>query len=246
MKKIFSLFCLGSFLWGTSLQAETDSASVLDLGKVFQGSPIIYTTLLILSLLSFILWLYSLLTLRTKDMVPKVFLADVKEMIKRKQFDSVLNICNKDHNFISSIIASGISVRHHESKIILDAMQSEGKRVGTGLWQRISILNDISVISPMLGLLGTVLGMFYAFYDSNQSIESITALFDGLGIAIGTTVAGLIVAILSMFFQTTLKFRVIKLLNDLEDESMIIGNLIAVTEKIRVSSPPTDTLSDRF
>ena len=105
-------------------------------------------------------------------------------------------------------------------------MQAEGRRCGMNLWQRISLLNDVAVIAPMLGLLGTVLGMFYAFYDNNQTPESIATIFDGLGIAIGTTVAGLIVAILAMVFHTTLKFRLVKLLNVIEDQALNLGNLI--------------------
>ncbi len=78
----------------------------------------------------------------------------------------------------------------------------------------------------MLGLLGTVIGMFYAFYDVNRSAESINALFDGLGIAVGTTVAGLVVAILCMLFSTTLKYRLIKTLSHVENEALHLSTLI--------------------
>jgi biopolymer transport protein ExbB len=105
-------------------------------------------------------------------------------------------------------------------------MKSEGKRAGAAFWQRLSLLNDIVVIAPMLGLLGTVIGMFYAFYDVNRSVESINALFDGLGIAVGTTVMGLIVAILAMMFHTTLKYRVVSALSLVENEALTLSALI--------------------
>ena len=89
-----------------------------------------------------------------------------------------------------------------------------------------SLLNEVAVIAPMLGLLGTVLGLFFAFYDSNRTTESIASIFDGLGIAVGTTVVGLIVAILAMIFYTTLKFRVVNLLNTIENESMALATLV--------------------
>ena len=78
----------------------------------------------------------------------------------------------------------------------------------------------------MLGLLGTVMGLFFAFYDSNRSAESIASIFDGLGIAIGTTVVGLIVSIFSMLFYTTLKFRVVHLMNTIENESLSLVSLV--------------------
>jgi biopolymer transport protein ExbB len=82
------------------------------------------------------------------------------------------------------------------------------------------------VIAPMLGLLGTVLGMFYAFYDLNRSMESISALFDGLGISVGTTVGGLVVAILALMFHAITKYRLTRQLSVIENEAHSLANLI--------------------
>jgi biopolymer transport protein ExbB len=109
---------------------------------------------------------------------------------------------------------------------MMDSIKSEGKRASTAFWQRLSLLNDIVIIAPMLGLLGTVIGMFYAFYDVNRSVESINALFDGLGIAVGTTVMGLIVAIFSMILYTTLKYRIVNTLSLVENEALSLSSLI--------------------
>ncbi len=72
------------------------------------------------------------------------------------------------------------------------------------------------------------LGLFYAFYDVNRSADTLASIFDGLGIAVGTTVAGLIVAISAMIFYATLKLRFVRLLNVLENETLALGNLIDV------------------
>lgn len=209
-----------------SPQVADTAASSLDLVKVFSGSPIIYTTLISISILSFVIWLYSLLTLRESDMIPEEFMEKVSTEIRAKRFEAALETCREDNNFSSSILASGLSARRHGPQLVMEAMQSEGRRAGSNIWQRISILNDIAVIAPMLGLLGTVLGMFYAFYDTSRSVETITSIFDGLGIAIGTTVAGMIVAIMAMLFYTTLKFRIVRLLNSVENRVLAIGSAI--------------------
>ncbi|MBN4066960.1 MotA/TolQ/ExbB proton channel family protein [Simkania negevensis] len=234
MKKIF-FFCsvfggliAATFLFGQSIvHTEVSSeASKLDIGKIFSSAPIIYSLLLALSALAFILWLYSLFTLKLKGMMPHSFLHIVREQIVDKRFEAALNSCQENNNFSSSIIVCGIAARKHGPQVMFEAMQSEGKRLGASLWQRISLLNEIATIAPMLGLLGTVVGLFYAFYDNNRTTESLISIFDGLGIAIGTTVAGLIVAILSMVFYTTLKYRVVRLLNAIENEALSIANLI--------------------
>ena len=113
---------------------------------------------------------------------------------------------------------------------MLELMKAEGKRASHKLWQRISLLNDVAIIAPMLGLLGTVLGMFYAFYDLNRSMESISALFDGLGISVGTTVGGLIVALIALFFHAMSKHRLMKQLILIESEANTMAHLIDDTK----------------
>lgn len=207
------------------LEGSSDP-STLDLIKVFQGSPIIYTTLLIMSVLSFVIWLYSLLTLRMNDMMPEEFIRKVRGDILEKRYEAALTTCKQDNNFAANIIACGLASRKHGPQLIMESMQAEGKRNGAFLWQRISLLNDVAVIAPMLGLLGTVLGMFYAFYDTSRTPETITSIFDGLGIAVGTTVAGLIVAIVAMIFYTSLKFRIVRLLSTVENEVLSLSRTI--------------------
>ncbi|MFZ0564778.1 MAG: MotA/TolQ/ExbB proton channel family protein [Chlamydiales bacterium] len=206
-----------------------ESATYLDLFQVFKASPFIYSILLILSLFAFVVWLYSFLTMRDSLMIPQSFLKEIRQLLLKKDYESALFNCQGAHHFTANILASGILAREHGHQVIMEAMQKEGKRCGVILWQRISLINDVAVIAPMLGLLGTVLGLFYAFYDMNQSSDTLASIFDGLGIAVGTTVAGLIVAILAMTFYATLKFRTVRLLNTLENETLALWNLIEKT-----------------
>lgn len=158
--------------------------------------------------------------------MPPEFIDHVRHQLRDGHFDAALEVCRREHNGVSEIISSGIAARRHGPQVVMDAMQAEGRRAGNRLWQRLSLLNEIAVIAPMLGLLGTVLGLFFAFYDSNRSAESIASIFDGLGVAIGTTVVGLIVAILAMILHTTLKYRIVNVLNTIETESLALVTLI--------------------
>lgn len=211
------------FLSSSLFAAET---SRLDLKEVFSSSPVIYTILILLSFFSFTLWLYSLLTLKFSALIPPSFKKQLHDQLLEKRYDAALVTCQNGRHFAGTILASGLEARKHGHQVIREAMQTEGKRCGVVLWQRISLLNDVAVIAPMLGLLGTVLGLFYAFYDVNRSPDTLASIFDGLGIAVGTTVAGLIVAIVAMIFYASLKFRIIRLLNQLENETFSIGHLI--------------------
>jgi len=198
----------------------------LDLFQVFRASPIIYSLLLGLSLFAFVVWFYSFFTIRLGAMIPGDFIQHMRGLLSERQYEAALISCQKAKHFSGNVLASGLLTREHGHQVMVSAMQAEGKRCGVTLWQRISLINDVAIISPMLGLLGTVVGLFYAFYDVNRTPDTLAAIFDGLGIAVGTTVAGLIVAILAMIFSATLKFRVVRLLNSLENETLALGNLI--------------------
>jgi biopolymer transport protein ExbB len=164
-------------------------------------------------------------------MMPEDFTHHIRQQISEKHFEEALEFCERENNFASNIIASGLSARNHGSQVVMDTIQAEGQRAGSKLWQRIGLLNDIVVIAPMFGLLGTVLGLFFAFYDTSNTTDNLASIFDGLGIAVGTTVLGLIVAIMAMVFYTTLKYRVVNLLNTIENESFSIVNMIQVENK---------------
>ena len=177
--------------------------------------------------MAFVIWLYSLITLKMSTLMPKTFIDEVRTHLLEKQYESAISVCKKEQNFSSSILLNGISARNHGLQMVMDIMKSEAKRCGSSIWQRISLLNEIAMAAPMLGLLGTVTGLFFAFYDVNRSAESLASIFDGLGIAVGTTVMGLVVAILSMIFYTSLKFKIVNLLNRIEKEMV---SLVAIMD----------------
>lgn len=199
---------------------------LLDFKTIFSAAPLIYTLLAAMSVSSMGIWLYSLLTFRMKDIMPEPFVGELRSLLAAQQYEEANTLCSSKNNILASLIKMGLTTRDFGPQVMIDAIKSEGKRSSTAFWQRLALLNDIVIIAPMLGLLGTVIGMFYAFYDVNRSIESINALFDGLGIAVGTTVVGLIVAILAMIFHTTLKYRIVNTLSLVENEALNLSALI--------------------
>ena len=202
------------------------ASQILDFQSIFSSAPIIYSLLSFLSIASLGIWIYSLLTFRTKDIMPDPFRKEIRSLLESGQYDQAELLCRSKNNVLASLLQTGLVTRNLGPQVMIDSMKSEGKRTASTFWQRLSLLNDIVIVAPMLGLLGTVIGMFYAFYDVNRSIESINALFDGLGIAVGTTVMGLVVAIVAMLFYTTLKYRTVRALSLVENEALHLGSLI--------------------
>jgi len=205
-------------------------SNALNLKEVFLASPIIYSILLLMNICSSVILLYTFLTFKPKDLIPKDTFEEIRSRLVKEDFDGALSFCENKNDLLAKMITSGINARKHGAQFMMDTIKSEGRRATQSFWHRVGILNDIVVVAPMLGLLGTVIGMFYAFYDINRSIESLTALFDGLGIAVGTTVAGLIVAIIAMGFHAILKYRMIKTLQVVENNAVSLASLITTKE----------------
>ncbi len=203
-----------------------ETVSQLDLKKVFISSPFIYSLLIGMSTTALGLWIYSLSTLRARDITSKSFSQTLRPHLKAGAYAEAIRYCTEESHLLALLLRTGLATRGFGGQIMVDAMKSEGKRLSTPFWQRLSLLNDIAITAPMLGLLGTVLGMFYAFYDMHRSLERINILFDGLGIAVGTTVAGLVVSIFAMILHTTLKNRLVRMLSHVESEAMALSTLI--------------------
>lgn len=198
----------------------------IDFAQVFSGAPTIYSLLIALSVGSFCIWLYTFLSLRTSVLAPKQAVSLLKEKLSRHEFDEALSLCHNNSSVLFKMVASALPQKNQGETVLFDLMKTEGKRITATLWQKIALLNDVAIIAPMIGLLGTVLGMFYAFYDLNSSTESISALFDGLGISVGTTVCGLLVAILAMAFHALTRYHLMKQLILVESEAKSIATLM--------------------
>lgn len=181
----------------------------IDLKNAFNASPIIYSILLGLSMASVTVAIMAYVEMSKKLSMPQSILDRAKEKIITCRFDEAHEVLENQTEAIAYMLMGVIDTRKYGLINMKEAMKIAGKRQTLGCWQKISLLADIALLAPMIGLLGTVLGMFYAFYDVNRSIESLASLFDGLGVSVGTTVAGLLVALFSMGFQTLLKHRLI-------------------------------------
>lgn len=188
----------------------------IDMREVFAGAPLIYSLLLVISVATFALWFYVSVNMRTEKLMPEEAVAALEEKLSARKVEEALAICKSSPSLLSRMLSSGLSVPHANQLEMLEAMQNEGKRASGGFWQKLGLLNDVAIVAPMIGLLGTVVGMFYAFYDINRSVESMNSLFDGLGVSVGTTVAGLILAIFALILHSISKYRLVRQLTQVE------------------------------
>lgn len=186
---------------------------------LFNTSPIINWCILGLSVLSVMMFLYFFLTISSYSLAKASFVDDVKNMVIKRRYDDAAALCRTHHRmFIATIIQRCVENAGKEHSVILDMIDSEGRRRSDIIWNRISYLSDIANIAPMLGLLGTVSGMIQAFFvlpSQSASIDS-GALAQAIGAAMSTTLFGLVVAIMTIVFYSIIRSRVTRSLADAE------------------------------
>ncbi len=106
------------------------------------------------------------------------------------------SICEKNPGPFSQIVLTALEMKDLPKEEIKEAIADSGRQQTRQLERGLTILETIAAISPLLGILGTVLGMIQVFRDITQfGIGQATALASGIQVALITTAAGLIISI---------------------------------------------------
>ena len=213
---IFAIFCLLPLLAAPDGAAGAEGSSI-----IAQGGNTLYV-LLGLSVVFVTLSFFIFMTLRNEVLAPKSFLREAEQVASIHDLEKLKLLCGNDNSPAASIIgaaAEEIVLNPDASyNVLRDAVEDEGSRQAGNLWQKIQYINDIAIVSPMIGLLGTVLGMREAFGGLRVDIGSANPvhLADGVSKALITTAAGLILGITAMMVHSFLRGRVNDLVSDLE------------------------------
>lgn len=136
---------------------------------------------------------------------------------------------------LGQILAAGLTNRHRGREHIKEAIEDTGRHVVHELERFLNMLGTIAAVSPLLGLLGTVIGIITAFNAiTQQGVGDPKMLSGGIGQALIATAAGLIVAIPSLMGYRYLRGRVDGLVIAMEKEAL---KLVRVLDERRGADP---------
>lgn len=172
---------------------------------------------------------YLLLTVTNRREVPPTLVKRAHAQIRAGDFKSAYQMCEGRDELLAKVLRSGLHMVGHDRYVIQDAMESEGERGAAALWQKISYVNNIATIAPLLGLLGTVWGMMQAFSSialDDATVKTLSMAYS-VSMAMVTTAAGLILAIPLMAVYYYLRGRVVKIVAEVEAEASELVELIA-------------------
>ena len=167
---------------------------------LIRASGIIGYVIILLSFVAVALMIEHALTIRRDILIPPGFGEKVLQSLNQGQFMPALQLCKSDSSVLGQVLYAGMS----EYELGWNAVEKKAEEAlaehAAKLYRKIEYLNVIGNIAPMLGLLGTVVGMVYAFQQLAESEGYARAadLAEGIYLALVTTVEGLIVAIPSL------------------------------------------------
>lgn len=157
-------------------------------------------SMLVLGLLSAVamaLIVYDFMTLKPEIKTPQRFFEDLVEKLESGDLKSAQQMCRRNPSIIAAVALAGLDRTAKGRVITREAMENCARKEVSKLWQNISYLGDIATIAPLMGLLGTVLGMIQAFNVISYAGASLKPimLVGGISKALVTTAAGLIIAV---------------------------------------------------
>ncbi len=211
----------------TKPATSQDSAELTLWNMIREGGTILWV-IMGLGTIAMAMALYLFLTVTCAKEAPSSLVKRAFGQIKAGEFRGAYQMCEDRGELLARVLSAGLKVHDHDRYVVQEAMESEGERGATELWQRISYLNNIGTIAPLLGLLGTVWGMINAFGSIAMEDSSAKGLAMAYHVsqAMITTAAGLLVAIPAMVVYYYLRGRVVRIIADIEEHSTEFMELI--------------------
>jgi len=212
-------------------EAAGQVGGVPTIAELFMTSPYINGTIAALSVIALAVFLFTLLTVSSSGFAPGSFVDNVTKTILGRNFDQAVTLCqNHPRPFVSSIIQRLVENRDKDHAVLMSIIEAEGRRKAEKIWNRVGYLSEIAAIAPTLGLLGTVIGMiqvFFALTERIAGVGKVAELSAGIAQAMGTTMFGLIVAIIAGVFYTITKSRATRSLAEAEQVLHTVADHIA-------------------
>lgn len=212
-----------------SQQAPNGSTKSL-LQTFHDGGPLMYP----IAVCSFLLVIFvceRFISLRRGQVIPRPFVARIFEQIREGQLDreEALELCETNGSPVARVLAGGIKKWGRTAVEVEQAVLDAGERVCNGLRKYLRLFNGISQVAPLLGLLGTVMGMISSFnaISSSQETGQREMMAAGIAEALITTAAGMLIAIPALLAYLHFLSRVDQLVSEIDSHGQKLVEMIS-------------------
>jgi len=204
----------------------------MDLAYFFEkGGPIMWV-ILVAAIVGLFVFFERLYSLQRSRVVPRAFVDRIRAMVAKGRTAEAQLLCEENHSSIARMMVASLQA-YADGKSrpeIKEAVEEVGGREVAHLDKNVEIIGTVASVSPLLGLLGTVVGMIQVFqrfveaYEAGQATPDVFA--EGIWTALITTAYGLMVAIPMMVLYKFLQGRNDRLIVEMEENALGIVGLL--------------------
>jgi biopolymer transport protein ExbB len=200
--------------------------------EIVKAGGMMMAPIILASIIAAAIFLERLWTLQSKRVLPAELTEKVWRWVEQRQIQDKHISALQQNSPLGKILAAGLVNRERDRVVIREAIEDTGRHVVHELDRFIGALGTIASLSPLMGLLGTVLGMIRTFNAiTTAGIGNPASLAGGIAEALITTAAGLTVAIPALIGYKYLRGRVQQLVVQMEKEA------IKLVEAMEAQSP---------
>lgn len=165
-------------------------------------------------------------SLRATRINPPLLLEQTLENVRRQGVGNDMLRALADNSPLGRILASGLRTLGSSREVMKETIEEAGRAVAHDLGRYLNSLGTIATVAPLLGLLGTVIGMVEIFGSQTPTGGNPAVLAHGISVALYNTAFGLIVAIPSMIFYRFFRGKVDELLIDMEQQALKLVDIV--------------------
>lgn len=189
--------------------------------ELFKAGGWLMIPLFICSVISIAIIAERAWSLQKKRIAPAELVSQIWQWLQYNQVDAQRIEALQANSPLGQILAAGLTNRNSSREITKESIQDVGRHVTVALERNLNTLGTIAAISPLIGLLGTVIGMIKVFaVITAEGVGNPETLAGGISEALITTATGLVVAIPSLIFYRYYRGKINKLVVDMEEQAM--------------------------
>jgi biopolymer transport protein ExbB len=178
----------------------------------YENAGIIGYLIVLLSIVAVALIIENFMTIKREKLAPPDLLDELEALFDGENFQDAVELCEQEKNYMTNVVGAGLSKLGHSFETMQTSVREMQVEESVKLFQKIGWLSLIAASAPMMGLLGTVTGMFVTFGTIAEAGGSVSPsiLAGGIKLALVTTIFGLIVALPTGAFFFVFRNRVVR------------------------------------
>jgi biopolymer transport protein ExbB len=221
---------------GAAQSDQQESAAPRGFFAILRAGGLVGLLIILLSIAAVALVIEHIMTIRAQVLMPPGLDEEVRQLLAAGRLGPADQACQMQPSFLSFVLRAGFAEVDGGWPAVEKAMEDATAEQSSRLFRKIEYLSVIGNIAPMLGLLGTVVGMIFAFRElaDSQGAPRAADLAEGIYLALVTTVEGLIVAIPSLAAFAVFRNRVDHLVAEV---TYTVQHAVAPMKRLRIKPP---------